>query len=74
MKKIVANRDGDKVKITIYSAGEPMWQKTVSVEDCGDVDKIRELFDKEMLEQEGGDRLDSNEIEELKVQLKEALA
>ena len=74
MKKIVANRDGDKVKITIYSAGEKKKKKTVSVEDCGDVDKIRELLDKEMLEQEGGERLDSNEIEELKVQLKEALA
>ena len=74
MKKIVANRDGDKVKITIYSAGEPMWQKTVSVEDCGDVDKVRELLDKELLEQEGGERLDLNEIEELKIQIKEALS
>lgn len=74
MKKIVANREGNKVKIIVYSAGEPMWQKTVSVEDCGDVDKIRELLDKELLEQEGGDRLDPNEIDELKLQIKEALA
>ncbi len=74
MKNIVANRDGDNVKITIYSAGEPMWQKIVSVEDCGDVDKVRELLDKEMLGQEGGERLDSNEIEELKIQIKEALS
>lgn len=74
MKNIVANRDGDSVKITIYSAGEPMWQKIVSVEDCGDVDKIKELLDKELLEQDGGERLDPNEIEELKIQIKEALS
>ncbi len=74
MKKIVANRHEDKVEIIVYEAGEPMWERIVSVEECANLDEVRQLLDHEMLEQEGAERLNPEEIEELRVQIQEALA
>ena len=74
MKKIVATRHEDKVTISVYEAvEEPMWERTIAVEDCANLDGIKEMLDHDMLEQGDVERLLPNEIEELKVQIAEAL-
>lgn len=73
MKKIVATRHEDKVTVTVYEAGETMWERTVGVEECANLDAIIEMLDHDMLEQGDVERLLPNEIEELRVQIEDAL-
>ena len=52
MKKIVATRHEDKVTVTVYEAGETMWERTVGVEECANLDAIIEMLDHDMLRSE----------------------